>query len=214
MFFYSLLSYLFLISLNLLVCSNDKGIILESPILSKIDGLKGLMDEHKIHKCLYTAKEISKIQYGLIDKKTKNRYPQYEFNKKFYTLKDLVKIERKYISSGNQEKLKELNSILEKVKKDFLSFSNKLMDDAKGTQEYMFELIKESCIKRKRFDSCLLNWAKNSHLTQEQSLNKDVKSLNDMDIFCTDLNNFLKDLVRSCPKAFERFKEWRKNQKK
>ncbi len=97
------------------------GIKLESSILSKIDGLKGLIDEHKIHKCLYTAKEIANLQYGPIDKHTKKRYPQYKFRDKFYNLKELVKIEERYIKANNSDRLKELENILVQVKKDFLS---------------------------------------------------------------------------------------------
>src|SRR5437016_1136859 len=66
---------------------------LTSEILARIDGIPGLMDGNKIHKAIYTGSVVKDIQQGAFDKKTKRRLPQYRFNGRLFTLKDLAKIE-------------------------------------------------------------------------------------------------------------------------
>lgn len=205
-----LLNNLFLsaVILNIGIYAKDKdnGIKLTSPILAVIDGLPGILDEHTIHKTLYVRQELMRLQFGILDKKTKERKPQHMFQGKAYTLGGLVKLEK-----NNPSLREELNKLLYKIREEFIIITDPFVAESKGTKQQMMILITESCKKRKRMNSLLLNWHEDN---EKESLIKNATSFKIFDQFCTDLSNFLKDLVISCPKAFHKFKEWQAKQNK
>lgn len=202
--------------------SKDEAILLTDHVLATIDGIPGIMDEHKIYNSIYLGQRISILQYGEVNKNTKKREPQHIFLNKKYTLGELVKIEHEY-----QEKYKNikhsdpaqyeknmapLKVLLNSIKQEFEEMSIPFLEEAKGAEEEMKKLIAESCNKRKRYDSHLLNWSKSKN--PMDLFRQEVNSFKAIDIFCTDLTNFLKDMIRSCPKALKRYEDWKKQQNK
>lgn len=119
---------------------------------------------------------------------------------KVATNKDRVALEKRQAS---------LNALLKTMKQDFNKAVSPFMAQARGAKEPMFLLISESCTKRNKPKSLLLNWA---HSTGDEmvAFDKSVTSFALFEDFCGDLVNFLGDLVHSCPKAraqFEKLKE-------
>lgn len=194
---------------------------LKSPVLKLIDGVPGIMDEHTIHKTLYIGQEVTKFMHGITDKKTKEKLPQHKFNNHLYTLKQLVKIEKEYLSkysnlkqtnsSQYKKTMEPLKESLKVAKTNFQRITDPFLKDARGSKQQMVELIKESCKLRNRMTSKLLTWSESS---ERDSFNKNIKTFHDLDVFCLDLTNFLKDLINSCPKAYKKFLAWKQHNKK
>lgn len=180
-------------------------ILLESPVLKIVDGVRGLMDETNVHKLIYMCQQIASFQFGVLDNKTKKRTPQHKVIDKYFTLKELVEIEESNFKNKSEMEKKEFQKLLLELKDSFMNLTRPFLNDARGTRQQMYELIKESCYKRKRFDCLLLNWIGDNE--EESSFKKNVTSFRILDIFCSDLTNFLKDLLYSCPKARAKFKE-------
>lgn len=195
----------------------DKLMKLENQLLHKVDGVKGMMDETAIYKMSVLCKKTNIFQYGKIDKKTKDRNPQHEFQSNLYTLKELVEIEEKLKLEKNinsqeyKQKVEELNILKEKLKDEMMSILKPFLIDARGSYALMVALIQESCQKRNRPDSEMLKWDPKN---EEVSFKKRITSLKSLDTFCTDLVNLQKDIVYSCPKATSMYEKWLKAQRK
>ena len=102
-----------------------------------------------------------------------------------------------------------LNVLLKTMKLDFNRIVTPFLGQARGAKEPMFLLISESCTKRNRPKSLLLDWAHSSG-DEMVSFDKSVTNFALFESFCGDLVDFLGDLVHSCPKAraqFEQLKE-------
>jgi hypothetical protein len=99
-----------------------------------------------------------------------------------------------------------LQKTLKEAKQDFSRIVAPFLAHARGAKEPMFMLISESCTKRGRVNSLLFNWAKSSD-DEMGAFDKAVASFVLFDEFCTDLINFLGDLVQSCPKARAQFEQ-------
>lgn len=76
-----------------------------------------------------------------------------------------------------------------------------------GIKTGMGFLIKESCTKRNRSDSLLYIWVTNDAKNEYELFDFHIKSIKDVEIFLTDIYNFLGDLIFSCPRAYAQFKE-------
>jgi hypothetical protein len=98
-----------------------------------------------------------------------------------------------------------LAHILEEVKKYFSEKTLPFAHHAQGMQQIMFGLIADSCEQRHRPDSFLLTWAECPQGKEADLIQKKITSCKQMDIFITDLINFLTDFVHSCPHAREQF---------
>lgn len=198
------------INLNILPAQNSdelSTIKLKSHVLALIDGIPGIMDEHIIHKTVYIGQEIHKFQHGVYNKETKKRDPQHKFDQNLCSLKELVVLEDKFKENNDTKSLEELNKTLVKLKEEFQEITGPFIKDAQGSKQQMIELISEFChhpkINRKK--SLLLNWAESTN--EQESLKRNVTSIKILDQFCNDLTDFLKVLVRSCPKALKKYQE-------
>jgi hypothetical protein len=194
----------------------DTGIRLTAPALKYIDGVAGFVDKYKVGKMIWLGHQLGQLQLGIYNSKTQKREPQFTYNGQLYTLQQLVKLEEKIGTNST------LTQLLAVGKSSFEQFSGSFFKEARGSEQYMYDLIRESCQKRKRTDSLLILWSKsmldNSKAgrwydgIEYEVLRQQVTSIKKLYNFCNDLTNFLKDLVRSCPKALHQYKEWIKQQ--
>ena len=88
----------------------------------------------------------------------------------------------------------------------------KFMDQALRHKNVMVTLIEESCLKRNRPDSLLLDWVQTKEGEETKIFHERVTSFAELEVFCSDLANFLSDLIYSCPKAQEKYKLMRKKE--
>lgn len=202
-----------------LMFSNEapKVITLCPDIIAIIDGKSFGIHGELVGAVYKIARDIQSMQLG--KRTSSGRVGMYKFQGSAHCIKSLAAIEQ-----ANMQALKtatesqriacekcaaELDVLLKKMKQDFKAIVSPFLGQARGAKEPMFMLISESVTKRNRPKSMLLDWAHSSD-DEMASFDRSVTSFTLFDEFCTDLVNFLGDLVSSCPKAraqFEQLKE-------
>lgn len=217
----TLICYNVFISLN---AKNDEPIILESKLIPLIDGQVWGFDGIGVGFSLQIRRDINNILFG-----TKNSaglmQGKYTFDGKQHSINELAMIEKdleealQNTCSSNQKNLikrkqAELTKLLKEAKHDFEVIVGPFLENARNAKEFMVPLIQESCTKRKRENSILLEWAQEHGQDAEATIfNKYTVSFETLRLFCLDLTNLLEDLIRSCPKAREQFKKLAQNKK-
>jgi len=104
-------------------------------------------------------------------------------------------------------KLIHLKEQLTKAKAHFIIHSTEFMDSGRGSKNILVVLIQEDCQKRNRPDSLLLEWARTKEGYETTMFEQRITTFGEYYSFCTDLVNFLLDLIHSCPKAEMQFKD-------
>lgn len=212
------ISLCMLLSTSLSMFADEPAAIDLCPdIIAIIDGLSFGIHGELVGAVYKIARDAQTMQLG---KRTpQGRVGIYTFEGKPHTIRSLVVIENEVNeilqrSQGAErvaaeKRQKALKSLLKTMKQDFNKAVSPFLAQARGAKEPMFLLISESCTKRNKPKSLLLDWA---HSTEDEmvAFDKSVTNFALFDDFCTDLVNFLGDLVHSCPKAraqFEKLKE-------
>lgn len=172
---------------------------LESGIIAKIDGLAIGIDGQTIALIKQYQSEIIAILLG--KKSGDMRIGKYEFDGKKRSLQELRQLETEL---GTSPKFVALRG---QARNDFEKISEPFRKIVQGVKSFMSILIEESCKKRGRLDSLLYTWAKTDEKNEYELFDLHVKSIKDFELFLTDLNNFLGDLVHSCPRALGQFQE-------
>lgn len=103
------------------------------------------------------------------------------------------------------EEFKKIKDALCEVKNMLDSKLNPFIEQASGSKDIMLILIEESMQKRLRKDSFLLNWGRSKEGQETEIFHSEVTTFQMLDDFCTDLTDFLTDLINSCPKAKKQF---------
>ena len=117
-------------------------------------------------------------------------------------MQELSKLET---TRGSNAELKEL---LRKIRTEFETLSIEFRGVARGSKPFMATLVEESCARRGRLhNSILYIWAKTDEAEEEQLFDDHVHTIRDLEMFFTDLHNFLGDMMASCPKARRQFQE-------
>ncbi len=194
------LTLLALLSMQSNATDTYRVLKLESSILATVDG-------HVIGIDGDTLALIKQYDAGLLNlligkrDQTGQRIGMYEFEGAQRTVQELTKIEAE---RGQNE---ELFRLCQQIRKDFEKMSEIFRAVARGAKPFMGILIGESCERRGRLHSILYIWAKTDVSREDDLFDEYIKEIKDMDIFLTDLHNFLGDLVHSCPKALRQFHE-------
>lgn len=181
----------------ILLCqtSSQISILLESPILSIIDGREYGVNGIVFGLILKVRKDVREMVYG---KKTADGQfvGIYMFDGKFYNLLELVDIE-------NQENVDhaQLEALLEKSKEDFLDITKGYVDSIRSFKSQILQLIDESCKKRNKKENLLVKWGEELEGEEGKFLRMEITSFSDFAKFCEDLTEFLEDMAVSCPKG-------------
>ncbi len=196
-------------------------ITLESPVLELIDGVRFCIDGNAIKNIKTIIRRIGLIQYGFRNPKTGVTIGRYQLNGQSYTLHELVPIEKEYenryayLIQEDKKKydaaLQPIRTLLEKAKDDFGRIVEPFIDSVKGSKDLVIQLIEQFCQKRGHANSLLLGWGKSEN-NEREFFDKRVTSIEAMDIFCTDLREFLESLKASCPKGRQKYKELKRQQ--
>lgn len=142
--------------------------------------------------------------------------PKFTVDDQAHTIKELADLEKSIslaLHSNTPQQRETLlaqqetvKSLLKEAKQKFSAIVAPFLAHARGAKEPMFMLISESCTKRNRLNSLLFTWAKSTE-DEMVCFDKSVTSFALFDEFCTDLTNFLGDLLQSCPKARAKFEQ-------
>ena len=182
------------------------AIVLKSRMLELIDGTSFFNGE-----IIGMTKKIQRdILIMMVGIRTENGYQgKYELEGEFYSVRTLAELEKNCTDPRKKELL---DNLLMVVKKEFEDTMAPFIADARSVKEPMIHLITESCERRNRQDSLLLDWSKMGDNDDDEtsSFNAQVTSFTIFYKFCGDLAHFLQDLIESCPKARAQFDKMRK----
>lgn len=194
-----------LLPLNSLGNSDSKLLTLTNPAIHSLDGVTFALDGAAMHDILLVIKKIMAMQGGQkVGLSVEGLYP---FEKSKFSISQLAAIEK--MEPDNPH----LKHALEISKQDFIDTTRHFMKGIEPAKRLMMSLIKEFCERRNRLDSVILDWANAKNGNEDEIFNNAIRTFADFELFLSDLTFFLKDLVNSCPKAREQYKEWYKKQK-
>jgi hypothetical protein len=184
---------------------NAKLLTFTNPSIHSLDGITYMIDGVAVHDILIVLKKSGRIHNGKrVGTKTVGKYL---FNGTKASIKQLSQLEK---ASPNDPQLAVL---LTKSKHDFIEITKDFMDGIDTAKNLIVDLMGEFCECRNRPNSIILSWANAKQGSEEEIFNKSVKTFVKFDEFLTDLTLFLKDLIHSCPKARQQYKEWYKKQR-
>ena len=176
-----------------------------NPYINSLDGVNFMIDGVAIRDILAVLKKIMYIKNG--QKDGDKIVGPYLFNQEKLSISQLAKIEPQNQNNSN------LSAVLEVAKQDFIQSNQHFFKNIEPVKKLLLSLIQEFCERRNRNDSLLLTWTQARNGQEAKVFQKAICSFKDFDIFLQDLTYFLKDLVNSCPKAREQYKEWYKTNK-
>lgn len=203
--------FLLLLTSPALLCASKKQVTLTDKILHDIDGMTGIMDRVKIENTLWLIQELRNIHNGTIkvndqgipDPSRASTLIALTFKGKKRTLEEFMEIEKNRSHYSQAEK-DELDHTFKQMKDYCEKVNNIVLNDARGTEQFMKKLLLEYCLKAERQDSLLLEWHKGEELDMYR---KSITTFKIFHAFSTDLMNFLAALIKSCPKAFRQYKD-------
>lgn len=173
---------------------------LEAGIIATVDGLVGIgIDGEVIALIKQYQGEIMKLLVGVPT--AQGRVGKYAYEGKQHSVQQLSKIELENGSNSTFVKLRN------QMRDDFEAFSVPFRKNVNSAKSIMTLLIEESCSKRNRLNSLLYIWSKTDEKNEYELFEMHVKSIRDLEVFLTDLHNFLSDLIYSCPKALVQYNE-------
>jgi 5'-deoxynucleotidase YfbR-like HD superfamily hydrolase len=219
---------MFILAITVLVsnCTCTK-IILRSPVLDVIDGIKFCIDENAMENMINTRRWIKELQYGKIDEKTKTVKKRYVFKGQRYTLTELVQIEAECEKKYGQFKrspdsnarhsyeatISALKAPLEAAKSDISKLIKEALQSVTNQRmkDFIVVLIEQFLEQYENKNSYLRDWGKCPFGQEQASFNTHVTSLQFLNTFCVDLRAFLKAMRNSCPKAYKKYLETHPN---
>jgi len=185
--------------------SDNRLITFTNPAIHSLDGVTFMLDGAAIHDILLVIRKVMSMQNG---QKVGSRMEGfYQFGQEKLSIAQLAEVEQKDPNNPN------LAHALQLSKHDFIKTTEQFMKGIEPAKRLMLDLIKEFCEKRNRPDSVILAWTNAKHGNEAEVFSDNIRSFASFELFLTDLTFFLKDLVNSCPKAREQYKEWYKKQK-
>lgn len=183
-----------------MIRSNDHEIKLESPVIKVADG--SFINADKIEFMRKFRRTLLTIILG-------EQLPNGQ--RKGNGLQDLALLEQELQALPATPEIiikrTELEEKLTQAKAYFIVQSHEFIQSGRGAKNILVILIQEFCQKRNRLDSLLLEWAKTKEGHETTMFEQRITSFTDYYHFCTDLVNFLLDMIHSCPKAEAQFKD-------
>ncbi len=180
------------------------AIRLTAPILKRIDGI--FINGERVKEMLWVRKELVNRLDGHKTRNAAVRLGHYNFEDRTYTLKELVVLEKEIIKEANPDRLKTFKELFETVLEEFIKISNPFMEPISKMKALVLPLIKESCEKRERLDSYLLQWGEVKKGDEIKMIREQITTFAQIELFCDDLVNYLQDILNSSPKAVAQFK--------
>lgn len=176
---------------------------LESPVIKFIDGKSFGINGERFGMILQIRKRVKEMLFGdLVEGKLVGRYT---FNNQKHSVHTLAQVEAEVLATNDPVLLAQFRQVLLQSLRDFNQRVQAFMEHARGAKSQMTALITESCQKRERMDSYLLRWSEAKDGEEDKQFVHDVTTFAYFDTFCTDLVNFLEDLLRACPIAQSQF---------
>lgn len=193
---------LLLLPITNVLCSTQL-LVFSNPYIHSLDGVSFMIDGVAIRNILGVIKEIMYIENGrMIGTKIVGAYT---LENEKLSIRQLAELEKQ---NPNDQRLA---AILKKAKHDFIESNKHFIKNIEPVKKLIISLMQEFCERRNKQNSIILNWAQAKSGSEPEVFNRSVQNFETFDLFLNDLVLFLKDLVNSCPKAREQYKEWYKH---
>lgn len=98
-----------------------------------------------------------------------------------------------------------LQLCLQEAKLDLATLFIPVLKHLAGPKIFMYRLIQEFCQRRGKMGSFLLEWAHMQAGQEVAAFEKAISTFARLDELCTDIAQFLKDVIESCPKGWQQF---------
>lgn len=172
-------------------------------LLAKLDGF--FIGATQVKNMLELIALIRTLQIGVYHKETKTHEGLFVWKERKVGIHELGKIENDPELTAEDRKL--LKKMLHKAREQFLLKTQKNSERTAPIKTLILRLITECCEKRSLGNSFLLTWGETSLENEATNFHHGILSFTDLDKFLTHLTIFMKDLIYSCPKAFEQFNQ-------
>jgi hypothetical protein len=172
-------------------------------LLAKLDGF--FIGATQVKNMLELIALIRTLQIGVYHKETKTHAGLFVWKEQKVGIHELGKIENDPALTTEDRKL--LKKMLHKAREQFLLKTQKNSERTAPIKTLILRLITECCEKRSLGNSFLLTWGETSLENEAINFHQGILSFTDLDKFLTHLTIFMKDLIYSCPKAFEQFNQ-------
>lgn len=171
-----------------------------------IDGTRYGINGHEIKKLLIIIKLVDGLLDGTLDGQTHIKRGNYHFNHRYVNVRELAQIEQENPPLDAAQK-KELQDLLEIAIKDFIEIATPFVKQARSVKQITIKFMEEWARKHDKEDSYILHWSKETDGDEFDTFKEETKTFAQLCEFCMDLVSFTSDLVMSCPRACEQFKE-------
>jgi hypothetical protein len=173
-----------------------------NPYIHSLDGVNFMIDGVAIRNILGVMKEIMYIKNGItVDDKTTGAYV---LGNERLSVQQLAELEKHHANDPR------LAAVLKKAKHDFIESNKHFIKNIEPIKKLIISLMQEFCERRNKPNSIILDWAQAKSGTEPELFNRSIQNFTNFDLFLNDLILFLKDLVNSCPRAREQYREWYK----
>jgi len=204
---------LFLMSQSIRASINNAPILLQSKLLKTVDGR--FINATIIEIMRKFQRKVLDIMIGDQDQ-TGKRIGRYQLDGVRYGAYSLTRHEEQFkkAQDASDVRVQDLQRLLRESKRDFMAIAGEFRVVVRGSKSIVAALVEESCTRRGRPGSLLCVWAKTKEADEDVLFDSHVKTFGEFTLFCSDLLNFLNDLVNSCPRAnalfVERVERWKK----
>jgi hypothetical protein len=195
---------LFLALSGIPTTSFSTGVPLHNKMVSLMDGCE--IGAEQVYTMIHIIKEIIKRQYGV--KKGNERLGMFTFSGKSVSIHSLVQLEAQALERNDENAISELQSILRQAKDEFVIFMQPFLDNIHEMPRHTTHaLMREWADIHNRHDSLIFEWSKFRQLADDEIFNQRITTFKEVDQFCSDLRSFLDDLIKSCPVAYQQYKD-------
>ncbi len=168
----------------------------------KIGSLTVGIDGALVHDMLWVIDTINSIQRGTQQHNTSRSIHTYDFAGGHCTLEQLASKEK---NADSQCKHLDLRATIERVKNDFGETVSHFMQQL-IVKTIICDAIEEWCTKSDREESLLKTWAA-TNKEEFDAVYHEIESAETLNLFLNDLKDFLTDVIKSCPHAWQDFLE-------
>lgn len=185
-----------------------KHVSFNNTFFSKLDGVRGIIDPETIYDCFRTVQIISQIMNGVTDPVTKKKVGVITHNGTAYTLKELAMMTNELTTrnaASTDPQWSVINSALKNLKQFFHKAAGPLLEKTKKpmVKAMNLKLIHLWIQESGRHTSLLKNFG--DEAVEMSALEQ--TNPREFYTFLNDLKCFLKDLMRSAPKACIQYKK-------
>lgn len=189
---------------------NPEVVTLTNNVIKIADGT--IINEYDILEMMRAQIDVRKLLLGAGLAENEHKACFYEGS--YYTIKEMAVLEQNMRKNGlmQGDAYVAMGTSLSATKRYFIDeIAKPLLDKLRKGKKFTVLLIQESCEKHNRYDSILLEWAHTDDEHEIEVFMNRMDSFKTLGLFCLDVIHLIRDIIHSCPIAYQRFEAMKKN---